>query len=192
MRFVTSCLVLALVTSPAFASGSQPAAPPSGAADSTRPGPEHAKLATLEGHWTTVYHVMPAPGMKPMDLPGSADFRVILGGEWIEGDTELRMGEKKVMGRAMYGFDRFKQRYVFLFVQESDTQPLFGYGVPDETGARITFTVPMDVPMAGRSAVPMRTVLDLSGPGRVHFEMNAPMPDGSEYQPLAIDYVREK
>ena len=160
--------------------------------DYTSPGPEHHLLGTLAGSWTSVYRVTPKPGAAVIDMPGTAEFHPILGGLWVEGVTQLPLGKTRIEGRVLYGFDRFKQRFAFLFIQQADTQPLFGYGEADSTGRRITFTVPMDVPVAGRAAVPMRTVLDLSTPDHIEFEMNAPMPDGTEYQPLRIDYTRVK
>lgn len=200
----TQCLALVLLASaassvPARAAGTHSDAAPSEAhvtapaVDYTLPGPEHAKLAAaLTGRWTSTYHVTPAPGAKPMDIPGTAEFRPILGGAWIEGQTDLVMGETRIAGRALYGFDRFKQKYVFLFVQAHDTQPLFGYGTADAAGTRITFTVPMDIPMLNLQGVPMRTVLDVSKAGAIVFEMNQALPDGKEFQPLRIDYGRAK
>jgi len=195
-------LCLSIAASPALGVDTKPEAVGSAAAKEERPmaappdynspGPEHARLAAIAGRWTSTYRVTPMPGGKPMDIPGTAEFRSTLGGLWIEGDTELNMGATKIMGRVMYGYDRFKQRYVFLFVQQADTQPLFGYGVPDASGARITFTVPMDIPPINQKAVPVRTVLDLSSADAITFEMNTPIGAGKEFQPLRIDYVRVK
>lgn len=186
LPFALACL---LASAAAFAAEPPAASPP---ANYDQPGPQHALLATVAGRWTSVYHVTARPGAKPVDLPGTAEYRSTLGGLWIEGDTQLRMGESAIAGRVVYGYDRFKQQYVFLFLQERDTQPLFGYGVPDSTGKRITFTVPMDIPPVDLRAVPVRTVLDLSVPDRITFEMNTPLGGGKEYQPLRIDYVRVK
>ncbi len=190
-------LVLAALATPAVrATAAAPAAEShvdAPATDHTLPGPEHAKLAAaLAGRWTSTYHVTPAPGAQPMDLPGTAVFRPILGGAWIECETDLIMGDARIAGRALYGYDRFKQKYVFLFVQAHDTQPLFGYGSADAAGTRVTFTVPMDVPMVNLQGVPMRTVLDFSKPGALSIEMNQPLQDGQEFQPLRIDYVKAK
>jgi hypothetical protein len=190
------CLLLTVSTTALAASTPASAPVPAedhatnAAPDYSAPGPEHARLAGLAGKWTSTYRVTPAPGAKPMDVPGTASFRATLNGLWIDGDTELRLGEQRILGRVTYGFDRFKQRYVLMFVQDSDSQPLFGFGVPDSAGTRITFTLPMDIPLVGRQGVPMRTVLDFSSPGRMVFEMNAPMPDGTEYQPVRIEYTR--
>ncbi len=198
----TFALLTLLVTLPAaaMAAPAKPVTPPhtpetaavNAPVDYSKPGPEHARLATLAGHWTSVYHVAHAPGAKPVDIPGTAEFRAILNGMWISGETELVMGETRIKGLAIYGFDRVKAKYTMLFVQEADSQPLFGYGVPDSSGRVITFDVPMDIPMAGLSAVPMRVVLELPAGDTCGFEMNTKAPDGSNYRPLRIDYTRAK
>ncbi len=199
-----SCFALALFASIAPFAAARGAETPAGAApseshvsapavDYSLPGPEHAKLAAaLTGRWTTTYRVTPAPGAKPIDIPGTAEFRSILGGEWIEGDTKLVMGDASIAGRVLYGFDRFKQKYVFLFIQAHDTQPLFGYGSADAAGTRVTFAVPMDIPVLNLQGVPMRTVLDFTKPGALSFEMNQALPEGKEFQPVRIDYVKAK
>lgn len=194
MRNPTVAALLTLVTTTALAAPvAAPSAPPAAAPPAyDQPGPEHARLAALAGKWTTEYRVTPGPGARAMVIPGTAEFRATLGGLWIDADTDLTMGSQHIRGRVTYGYDRFKQRYVFLFLQERDTQPLFGYGVPDAAGTRITFTVPMDIPPVGQQAVPMRTVLDLSRPDTLSFEMNAPLPDGKEFQPVRIDYARAR
>jgi hypothetical protein len=184
-------LLLLALAGPAAAEAPAPS-PPTAATNPNAAGPEHALLATLAGEWTTVYRITPMPRAKSMDLPGSATFRTTLAGLWIDGGTELRMGEAKVAGRSMYGYDRFAKRYVFLFVQERDTQPLFGYGVPDSTGRRITFDVPMHSPEQGKVDVPTRTVLDLTTPDRTVVEMHRPLPDGGEDCPLRIEYTRAR
>lgn len=185
-------LCLASLASSSLAADPKPAAATAAPEDPNRPGPEHARLAALAGKWTSTYHVTPMPGGKVMDIPGSAEFRVTLGGLWIEGDTQLDAGGMKIAGRLTYGYDRFKKQYVFWFLQQTDTQPLFGYGVPDSTGNVITFTVPMDIPPVNLKAVPVRTVLDLSARDAMRFEMNTPIGGGKEFQPLRIDYVRAK
>ncbi len=197
-------LALVLIASAAWSVPAGAAAAPAGSApaeahlaapevDYTLPGPEHAKLAAaLVGRWTSTYRVTMAPGGKPMDIPGTAEFRPILGGTWVEGETDLVMGDTRITGRVLYGFDRFKQKYVFLFIQERDTQPLFGYGTADAAGTRVTFAVPMDLPMLNLQGESMRTVLDFSRAGALTFEMNQALPEGREFQPLRIDYVKAK
>lgn len=195
-RMLVLVPLLAGLTGAAAAAPVKPATPETPAVSPAdafpKPGPEHARLATLAGHWTSVYHVAHSPGATPMDLPGTAEFRAILNGMWIAGDTDLRLGDVSIKGLAIYGFDQFKQKYTMLFIQQADSQPLFGYGVADSTGRTITFSVPMDVPAAGLTAVPMRIVLELPQGDACAFEMNTKGPDGAEYRPLRIDYTRAK
>ena len=82
-----------------------------------------------------------------MEMPGHASYRVTLGGYWVIADTELQVGPRKVKGLIIYGYDTYKQRCSFQFIQESDTQVLFGLGVPSTAGDDITFDVPNYPPL---------------------------------------------
>lgn len=179
-------------TAPAPKAKAPASAPSRPAADPNAPGAEHAKLATLVGRWTTVYRMIPMPGSEEIAIPGSAEYRSTLGGLWIAADTDLRMGEATIRGLAIYGYDKVKRKYSFQFMQQADTQLLFGLGTPDSTGDAIAFDVPMDIPMAGLTAVPTRTVLTFESEDRHAVEMFQRGPDGAEFRPMRIEYTRVK
>lgn len=193
------CLIAACAAPAAGAATPPPAkakpaaaAPSRPAADPNAPGAEHAKLAALVGHWTTVYRVIPMPGAEEIAIPGTAEYRSTLGGLWIVADTDLRMGEASIRGLAIYGYDKVKKKYSFQFMQQADTQLLFGLGTPDSSGDVITYDVPMDIPMAGLMAVPTRTVLTFESADRHVVEMFQRGPDGAEFRPVRIEYTRAK
>jgi hypothetical protein len=91
----------------------------------------------------------------------------------------------------IYGFDTYKQRCSFQFIQESDTQVLFGLGVPSTAGDDITFDVPMEL-TAGQPAVNHRTTLRFESADRHVFGMTRALADGGELNVLTIEYTRAK
>jgi len=153
--------------------------------------PQHDRLATLVGDWSTVYRVVSAPGKQPVEMPGSATYRVTLGGYWVIADTELLVGPRSVKGLLVYGYDTYKQRCSFQFIQESDTQVLFGLGVPSVAGDDITFDVPMEL-APGQPAVNHRTTLRFESQDRHVFAMSRALPEGGELTVLTIEYTRAK
>lgn len=153
--------------------------------------PQHDRLASLAGEWTTVYRVVSAPGKPPLEMPGRASYRVTLGGYWVIGETELMVGPRSVKGLLIYGFDTYKQRCSFQFIQESDTQVLFGLGVPNALGDDITFDVPMEL-APGQPPVNHRTTLRFESSDRHVFAMARALPEGGELTVLTIEYTRAK
>jgi len=124
-------------------------------------------------------------------MPGRASYRVTLGGYWIIGETELMVGPRSVKGLLIYGFDTYKQRCSFQFIQESDTQVLYGLGVPNALGDDITFDVPMEL-VPGQPAVNHRTTLRFESADRHVFAMARVLPEGGELTVLTIEYTRAK
>ena len=122
-------------------------------------------------------------------MPGHASYRVTLGGYWVIADTELQVGPRKVKGLIIYGYDTYKHRCSFQFIQESDTQVLFGLGVPSAAGDDITFDVPMEM-VLGRPAVNHRTTLRFESADRHVFAMSHALPEGGELTTLTIEYTR--
>ena len=130
-----------------------------------------------------------APGKQPVEMPGRATYRVTLGGYWIIADTELLVGPRTVKGLIIYGYDTYKQRCSFQFIQESDTQVLFGLGVPNVAGDDITFDVPMEL-APGQPTVNHRTTLRFESADRHVFAMTRPVPEGGDLTVLTIEYTR--
>jgi hypothetical protein len=124
-------------------------------------------------------------------MPGRASYRVTLGGYWVIADTELQVGPRTVKGLMIYGYDTYTQRCSFQFIQESDTQVLFGLGVPSAVGDDVTFDVPMEL-AAGKPAVNHRTTLRFESPDRHVFAMSRALPEGGELNVLTIEYTRSK
>lgn len=154
------------------------------------PGPQHRRLAALVGKWTAAYRVRSGPDSAPVELPGAAEYRMDLGGLFLIGETSIDFGEIKGRGLVIYGFDRFKNRYTFFYIQDHDTQMVSGLGEPSPDGRSVVFDVTVDEPTAGRSARHYRTVLALDGFTQHRFSMSQTLADGRDFTPLEVVYTR--
>jgi hypothetical protein len=157
----------------------------------SEPGPQHQRLKSLVGHWSSVSRVTPTPGADVIEVPSSAEYRSILGGRFVMASSQIEFGGETGYGMTVYGYDRFKNRYTFYYIQDHDTQSLSGLGTPDATGQTIVFDVTMDVPLTGETGKHYRTLLTFDGPNQHTFEMWTAGPDGKEWRPLQIVYTRE-
>jgi hypothetical protein len=156
----------------------------------TAPGPQHQGLAEFAGHWTTRTRVWENPEAKPVEFTGSAESKMILGGRFLELESRAVMNGAESHGVGIYGYDAFKEKYSFYYIHDSETQALVGLGDRDSTGGAITFSVAMDMPLAGEHAKAIRAVLRRSSANRYLFEMYEKYIDEREWKVLEIAYDR--
>jgi hypothetical protein len=155
------------------------------------PGPRHRELATLAGTWTSRTRVWESPGARPLEFSGSATYRAILGGRFVELESQSVVNGVENHGLGIYGYDAFKEKYSFYYIHDGETQALVGLGDRDSTGA-VTFAVAMDMPVAGEHARQIRTVLRTVSASRHVFEMHQRYIDDREWKVVEITYDRTR
>jgi len=158
----------------------------------TAPGPPHQELSALAGTWTTRTRVWESPDAKPLEFPGSAEYRMILGGRFLQLESRSLVNGAESRGLGIYGYDAIKEKYSFYFIHDGDTQALVGLGDRDSTSGAITFAVAMDMPVSGERAKPIRAVLRRVSAGRHVFEMFQKYLDDREWKVLEIAYDRAR
>ncbi len=158
----------------------------------TAPGPRHRELEAFAGSWNTRTRVRENPDAQPLEFPGSAEYRMILGGRFLQLESRLLVNGAENHGLGIYGYDAFKEKYSFYFIHDGETQALTGLGDRDSTGAAIIFDVAMDMPVTGERAKPIRAVLRRVSASRHVFEMFEKHVDGREWKVLEITYERAR
>lgn len=156
------------------------------------PGPRHQELSALAGTWTTRTRVWESPDARPLEFPGSAEYRMILGGRFLQLESRSLVNGTENRGLGIYGYDASKEKYSFYFIHDGDTQALVGLGDRDSTGGVITFAVAMDMMVTGERAKPIRTVLRRLSADRHLFEMFEKYLDDREWKVLEIAYDRAR
>jgi uncharacterized protein DUF1579 len=156
----------------------------------TSPGPQHQWLSGFAGTWTTRTRVLENPEARPVEFAGGAEYRMILGGRFLQLESRAEVDGKESHGLGIYGYDAFKDKFSFYFIHDGETQALTGLGDRDSTGNAVTFAVAMDMPMAGEHAKPIRAVLRRVSGDRHVFEMYEKYVDDREWKVLEITYDR--
>ena len=87
------------------------------------PGPEHQKLATLAGTWVNHLKMWMGPEAQPMETPvGTHTGEMILGGRFLRfTETGEMMPGMTMEGVGILGFDKTKQLYTLLWIDNSAT-----------------------------------------------------------------------
>lgn len=155
------------------------------------PGEAHAHLATLAGSWTTQTKSWLDPTKPPEETTGSCDFRMVLGGRYLEQKFEGSMMGAPYSGLGFTGYDNAKKKYEAFWIDSAGTGMLVMTGVPEKGGKKVTYTGSMLDPTNGKK-VALRSVDTEIDADNLLFEMWMSGPDGKMAKSMEIRYTRKK
>lgn len=154
-------------------------------------GPEHEKFKDMVGTWDTETKMWMGPG-EPSVVNGTAVFRLILHGRYIEQRFKCMMMGEPYEGLGLEGYDRFKKKYVSIWMDSDSTGILMIEGTTDETGKVTTYTGKVDDPMTGQKDKPVKSIAREIDKDHVVFEMYEDKPGAGEFKTMEISYTRRK
>lgn len=93
-----------------------------------KPGPEHDRLAALEGQWTQTVRIWMEPGAEPMEFAGTSDNRMILEGRFLECHGVSGDGPMRTETLHIVGFDRRMEHYTVTGYDTWGTYSVFARG----------------------------------------------------------------
>lgn len=155
-------------------------------------GPEHEKFKGMVGSWETETRMWMAPQTPPMVSQGTAEFRLILDGRYIQQMYKCPMMGEAFEGLGIEGYDRVKQKYVSIWLDNSGTGIFLTEGTMDESGKVCTYHGKMDDPMTGQKDKVVKSVAREINKDKVVFEMYDTMPGVGEFKSMEITYTRKK
>jgi hypothetical protein len=203
-RWRTAALVLALAF-PAAAQNAvkepKPAPKPAAAPDQEAmmkawtaymtPGEPHARLAKLAGSWTTVTKSWMDPAQPPEETTGTCEFRMVLGGRYLEQRFEGSMMGQPYSGIGYTGFDNVKKKYEAYWIDSAGTGMLVMSGTREAAGKKTVYTGSMLDPTNGKN-VPIRSVDTEIDDDSFLFELWMTGPDGKMAKSMEMTYRRKK
>lgn len=155
-------------------------------------GPEHERFKEMVGTWDTLTRMWMAPGAKPMETKGTATFRLILDGRYVEQRYKCLMGDQPFEGLGIEGFDRLKKKYVSIWMDSTSTGIFMSEGTVDPSGKVYTYYGKVDDPLTGQKDKVVKCVIRQIDNDRVLFEMFDRLPGGTEFRTMEITYTRRK
>ncbi|HRX85346.1 MAG TPA: DUF1579 domain-containing protein [Phycisphaerae bacterium] len=152
------------------------------------PGPEHARLTKLAGHWNAEVKFWYQPDSTPSVSKGTSDFKSILGGRYVEEAFKSDMGGVPFEGRGLSGYDNLKKKYVSLWMDSMSTSIMMLTGEWDEAQkAIVTYGEETD-PMGTKWK--LRSVAKEVSPTKYVYSAYRAAPDGKEYKSLEVTYTK--
>jgi hypothetical protein len=146
-----------------------------------KPGREHKRMAEAAGTWLQESKMWMEPGADPVVNHSVAEFAPIMGGRYmlerVAGVNDYGGGKVPFEGLCILGFDKFKQKHVFAWIDNMSTMIMMAEGTADATGDVITYMSEMPDPMSGGSAKVKFVSRSLDDDTNM-FEMHMQGPDG--------------
>lgn len=152
------------------------------------PGPPHAEFKKLEGNWKTKSTMFEDP-TNPQVSEGTAEFRVILGGRYLQQLFHGEFAGQKFEGMGLQGYDNAKKKFVSSWIDTMGTGILNTEGVIDEKTQTMTETGEMATPIG---AMKMRMITKYDSDDQFTLTMFTTIPNVGEMKTMEIVYTRMK
>jgi len=153
------------------------------------PGPEHQQMAKMVGKWNLKVTAWMAPGAPPQTSNGTAEFRSILGGRYIEQEAKGDMAGQPFEGKGLEGYDNVTHEHWGTWVDTMTTGVMSMKGKCKADAKKCTESGKMSDAVAGK-AVPVSTTMTMKDDNTMVFEMTGPGPDGKPFKTMEIVYTR--
>jgi len=154
------------------------------------PGPEHQQMAKMAGKWKLQTTMWMAPGAPPMKSEGTAEYRTILGGRYLEQEVHGDMNGQPFEGRGLDGYDNVTKTRFGTWVDNMGTGPMMMKGKCAAAAKSCTLKGKVADAVAGKE-VPVTSTMIMKDDNTFTFEMTAPGPDGKQFKNLEIVYTRQ-
>lgn len=155
------------------------------------PGEAHARLAKLAGAWTAKTKSWMDPAQPPEDTTGTCEFRMVLGGRYLEQRFEGTAMGQPFSGIGYTGYDNLKKKYEAYWIDTAGTGMLVLTGSRDASGKKTVYTGSMLDPANGKK-VAIRSVDTEVDDDTLLFEMWMSGPDGKMAKTMEMTYTRKK
>jgi hypothetical protein len=134
------------------------------------PGPEHKRLAALEGNWDQEVKLWMAPGQNPLIFKGTVQNKMILGGRFLQ--TESKFGGEGFQAEALLimGFDRRVNQYTEVDFDSEGTYYVTGAGPFDSARNAIVLSGEETQP-GGATGNKFDTIITVLSPDKYRTEI---------------------
>jgi hypothetical protein len=158
-------------------------------AEFAEPGPEHKEMLEMVGRWkaeTKDYFDDPD---KPTLSEGTATFKPILDGRFIQQDYQCKQDGKTFRGLGVFGYDKAKKKWVSVWLDSMSTGFMVMEGEFDKATETLVETGEMASPIG---PMKMKNVIKELDDDRMQMTMYLLLPGDKEQKVMEILYTRQK
>ncbi|MCI0691238.1 DUF1579 domain-containing protein [candidate division KSB1 bacterium] len=161
--------------------------------DAITPNENHKRLDMFVGSWeTTTSMWMEGPGKSPIVTKGTAEFKWILGGRYIQQDINGEMMGQRLTGVGFTGYDNFNKKFVSFWIDNMSTAMYPSEGSFDQSGKVLTTYGKIDEPMTGEHDINVKYVSRIISPDKFIFEVHNLAIGEPNTRVVEVTYTRKK
>lgn len=154
------------------------------------PGPEHKLLEPLAGKWEASCKAYMEPGKDPAVSKGGCERKWLLDGRYLQESFEGQFMGAPFKGIGTTGYDRYKKKFVFTWIDSMGTGITLAEGTYDDKNKSFTYAYTFDCPIMGKDTK-ARDVVKIISDNEHTFEMYRTMAKGpGEMKVMEITYKR--
>jgi len=188
-------LIALTVSATAFASSETNAMPPEmmkAFQEASTPGAEHAVLTGLVGEWKVASKSWQGEKAKPETSTGTATFKTVLGGRFVQQDFKGMMGTMPYEGTGLLGFNNTTKKFESSWHDTMSTAMMTFEGTMNPKTKVISETGEFMCPMK-KETQKMRTEMKIINKDKMTFALWMPdMQTGKEFKGMEQTYTRVK
>jgi hypothetical protein len=158
------------------------------------PGKEHTEMAKYAGKWDVKTRMRFGPNESWQDGGGTAEFKTVMGGRYMfekmTSPPDAMMPEG-FEGFNIAGYDNYKKKYVFCWIDSAGTGFMVGEGDSKDGGKTISYNAECPDFM-GKGMKKIRFIINHVDDNTIKSEMHETGADGKEYQSFGATYTRAK
>lgn len=154
------------------------------------PSEPHEMLSRFEGSWDTRTKAWMSPDQAPEESKGTAEYKMILGGRFLQHEMKGEMMGTPFAGIGFMGYDNYTKKYVNAWMDSMGTSILLFEGTASPDGKTITQTSHYDDPIMG--PMEFRAVTTIIDDNTHGFELYGKDKSGKEDKMMETIYTRKQ
>ncbi len=155
------------------------------------PGEVHKILAGLEGTWTTKTKSWMEPDKPAMEMTGTCEQKMILGGRYLQQVYAGEMMGEPFTGINILGYDNHTKKYVSTWIESMSTGIYYFEGTASADGKIITQACSYDDPVKGHDTL-WRSVTRIRDDNTLEYEMYITPKGGKEEKMMEMTVTRKE
>jgi len=160
--------------------------------ESMTPGPEHKMLEMFVGSWDVDAKMwMNGPTGEPAVSKGTAEYKMVLGGRYLEQDFTGEMMGQPFNGVGYTGYDNFRKKFEGSWIDNFSTAMSTMDGTADHKAKTLTMTGKMDVPATGEKDRKVKYVIRWVDDNTHVFEQYDLSAYGDKKPVMVLTYTRK-
>ncbi|HYS08002.1 MAG TPA: DUF1579 domain-containing protein [Myxococcales bacterium] len=154
------------------------------------PGPEHQQLAKFAGKWKMQVTAWMAPGAPPEKNDGTAEFKTVFGGRYLQQEVKGTMAGQPYEGMGLMGYDNVMKERFATWADSMSTGILVMRGKCPADAKKCSTKGQTSDAVAGKMVTYTETTT-FTDDNHFSFEMHGPGPGGKQFKMMEIVYTRE-